>query len=353
MKLYIPGPTDVREDVLRAMARPPINHRGEQAVALTRTVTERARKIMRTAHAVVLSTSSATGLMEAAVRNGVERRLLSLVCGAFGDRWNEIATANGVESDRLVVEWGRAIDPAALEDRLRSGLYDAVTLVHNETSTAVQNPLREIAGVMKRFPDVAFMVDTVSSLGGVPIEVDRLGIDLCLASVQKCLALPPGFSLCSLSPKLVERSRRAKNKGWYFDLSLMAEKAETGQATITPSLPHMFAMERQFEVILEEGLDARWERHRRLAKRTREWAKERFALYAEESAASDTVTCVTNTRGVDLGAVLAEMKRRGYQLGGGYGKLKGEAFRIAHMGERRMEELDEMLGQLDDVIRKV
>jgi aspartate aminotransferase-like enzyme len=194
------------------------------------------------------------------------------------------------------------------------------------------------------------MVDTVSSLGGMPVEVDAMGIDFCLASVQKCLALPPGFSLCSASPRMLERSRRAKNKGWYFDLAMMSDKAGTGQATITPSLPHMFAMERQFEVILEEGLESRWERHRAMAERTRAWARDRFALYAEEGAASDTVTCVRNTRGVDLASVLAEMKRRGYQLGGGYGKLKGEAFRIAHMGERTMAEMDEVLDALDDVL---
>jgi aspartate aminotransferase-like enzyme len=350
MKLFIPGPTDVREDVLRAMAKPPISHRGEEVAALCRTVTERAQKIMRTSHPVILSTSSATGLMEAAVRNAVEKRVLSLVCGAFSDRWNKIAGTNGIDSDRLEVPWGEAIDPAALEDRLRSGSYDAVTLVHNETSTAVANDLETISAVMKKFPDIAFMVDTVSSLGGMPVEVDRMGIDLCLASVQKCLALPPGFSLCSLSPKILERSRRAKNKGWYFDLARRADKAESGQAPVTPSISHMFAMERQFQVILEEGLESRWERHRKMAGRTRAWAKEKFALFADEMICSDTVTCIRNTRGIDLGQVLAEMKRRGYHLGNGYGKLKGQAFRIAHMGERRLDEMDQMLAELDDVL---
>ena len=352
MKLFIPGPTDVREDVLAAMATPPISHRGEEAAELTRTVTQQAQRIMRTAHPVVLSTSSATGLMEAAVRNVVERRVLSLVCGAFSDRWNEIAVTNGVESDRLEVPWGKAFEPAAIEEKLRTGRYDAVTLAHNETSTAVQNPLAAIGEVMKSFPDVAFMVDTVSSLGGMPVEVDRMGIDLCLASVQKCLALPPGFALCSLSSKAIERSRRAQRKGWYFDLAKMADKAASGQAPITPSLSHMFAMRKQFGIILEEGLEARWERHRKMAERMRAWAKERFALFADEAACSDTVTCVKNTRGTNLGAVLGEMRRRGYQLGNGYGKLKGEAFRIAHMGERRMDELDGMLAELDDVLSR-
>jgi aspartate aminotransferase-like enzyme len=290
--------------------------------------------------------------MEAAVRNVVEKRVLSLVCGAFSERWNQVAAANGIGNDRLDVPWGHAIDPAAVEEKLRTGAYDALTVAHNETSTGVANPLAGLAEVMGRFPDVAFMVDTVSSLGGMPVEVDHMGIDLCLASVQKCLALPPGFALCSVSPKVLERSSRAKSKGWYFDLARMAKKAVLGQAPVTPSVSHMFAMERQFEVILEEGLEARWGRHRAMADRTREWARDRFALYADEEHCSDTVTCISNTRKVDLGPVLAEMMRRGFQLGNGYGDLKGKAFRIAHMGERRMDEMEEMFGELDSVLGK-
>ena len=350
MKLFIPGPVDVREDVLQAMAKPPISHRSPEIAELQRKIEGMARRIMGTAHPVLLSTSSATGLMEAAVRNAVERRVLSLVCGAFSERWSDVAASNGIAADRIEVPWGSAIDPAAVEERLRTGLYDAVTVAHNETSTGVANPLEEISAVMRRFPDVAFMVDTVSSLGGMPVEVDRMGIDLCLASVQKCLALPPGFSLCSVSAKILERSARAKCKGWYFDLAMIAKKAEAGQSPVTPSVTHMYGMERQFEVILSEGMAARWARHRAMAERTRSWAKERFALFPDEAHCSDTVTCVRNTSGVDLARALGEMKRRGYQLGNGYGKLKGEAFRIAHMGERRMEEMDEMLGELDDVL---
>lgn len=352
MKLFIPGPVDVREDVLQAMAKPPISHRGPEVSELQHSIVAMAQEIMRTGHTVLLSTSSATGLMEAAVRNAVEKRVLSLVCGAFSDRWNQVAAANGIQNDRLEVEWGRAIDPAQVERKLATGRYDAVTVAHNETSTAVQNPLAELSSVMRKFPGVAFMVDTVSSLGGMPVEVDRMGIDLCLASVQKCLALPPGFSLCSVSPKVMERSARAERKGWYFDLARMAQKGEIGQAPVTPSVSHMFAMERQFRIILDEGLEARWERHRRMAERTRSWAREHFALYADEDHCSDTVTCIRNTREVDLGRVLGEMRERGYLLGNGYGKLKGQAFRIAHMGERRLEEMDEMLAVLDEVLAK-
>lgn len=353
MKLFIPGPTDVRDDVLAAMSRPPISHRGEEAIGLFRTVTERAQRILGTKGTVLLSTSSATGLMEAGVRCGSERRILSLVNGAFSDRWHQIAVMNGRAADRLEVPWGQAIDPAAVEAKLKTGMYDAVTLPHSETSTGAANPIAAIGEVVKRFPDVAYMVDTVSSLGGMPVRVDEMGIDLCLASVQKCLALPPGFSLASVSTKILDRAKRLKDRGWYFDLARMTDSAAKGQATITPSLPHLFAMERQFAIILEEGLPARWERHRKMAVMTRSWAKGSFSLYAREEAASDTVTCIANSRGLDVAAMLAELKRRGYLLSNGYGDLKGKAFRIAHMGERLPSEVEELLGVIDDVIKRM
>lgn len=352
MKLFIPGPTDVRADVLEAMASPIISHRGEEMVALFKSVTEKAQKIFRTRNVALLSTSSATGLMEAAVRNGAEKGILSLVCGAFSDRWHEIAVSNGVPADRLEVPWGRAIDPAEVEKALKSGRYDAVTVAHCETSTGVKNPISEIGEVVRKYPDVAYMVDTVSSLGGMPVEVDRMGIDLCLASVQKCLALPPGFAVCSVSSKVLDRSRRIRNKGWYFDLARMAEKAASGQATITPSVSHLFAMDRQFGRILDEGLEARWDRHRRMALMTRNWAKDQFSLYASEADCSDTVTCVSNSRGVDVGAMIKEVKKRGFLLSNGYGDLKGKAFRIAHMGERTVGEVEEVLGVIDDVLKR-
>jgi len=350
MKLFIPGPTDVREDVLTAMSRPPISHRGEEMISLFRAVTERAQKIFRTSNTVLLSTSSATGLMEAAVRNAVEKRVLSLVNGAFSERWHAIAVSNGREADRLDVPWGKAIDPADVESRLRTGRYDAVTVAHNETSTGAANSIAAIGEVMKKFPEVAYLVDTVSSLSGMPVEVDGSGIDLCLASVQKCLALPPGFALCSVSPKILERSRRIRDRGWYFDLARMADQGAKGQSHITPSLPHIYAMERQFAIILEEGLEARWARHRAMADATRRWAKARFSLFADESACSDTVTCIANNRGTDIGAMITELKRRGYLISNGYGDLKGKAFRIAHMGERRLDEIEELLGVIDSIL---
>ena len=351
VKLFIPGPTEVLPDVLAEMARPIISHRGADMAALQREVSRKAAAVMFTAHPVLLSSSSGTGLMEGGIRNGVERRVLSLVCGAFTERWHRMAADCGKEADRLAVPWGRAIDPEQVDRALATGRYDAVTVAHNETSTGVANPIAAIAEVMRRHPDVLFMVDTVSSLGGMPLKVDELGIDLCLASVQKALALPPGFSLCSVSPKMMERSRRAKGKGFYFDFARMLDKAEKDQPLTTPSVSHMFAMNRQLDHILAEGMERRWARHREMADLTRAWAKDRFALYADEPHASDTLTCVSNTRGIAVSNLIAALRRDGMLIGNGYGDLKEKAFRIAHLGELTPADVSDLLDAIDRHLR--
>ncbi|MFQ5700299.1 MAG: pyridoxal-phosphate-dependent aminotransferase family protein [Acidobacteriota bacterium] len=352
LKLFIPGPTEVRPDVLEAMAKPPISHRGSEIVTLQRSVEEQAARIMLTGAPILLSTSSATGLMEAAIRNGVQRRVLCLVCGAFSRRWHTIALDCGKQADALEEPWGRAIRPDAVDAALSGGRYDALTLVHNETSTGVANPLEEIAAVMRKHPDVVFMVDTVSSLGGMPVKVDDFGIDFCLASVQKALALPPGFSLCSVSERMLERSRKAAAKGYYFDLVRMHDKARQGQPLVTPSVSHMYAMQRQFAHILEEGLQNRWNRHHRTAAMVRDWAKDRFGLYADEAHASDTLTCVANTRGISIAALIADLERQGALIGSGYGSAREKSFRIAHLGEITQEDITPILSMIDRFLRK-
>ena len=212
--LFTPGPTEVAPEILREMARPVIGHRGAEMQELVRDIVPRARALFGTrTHEIFLTACSATGLWEAAIRNCVARRVLVPVCGSFSERFYEVALACGVEADPLHVEWGRAVPAQAVADMLATGRYDAVALVHNETSTGVVNPLAEIAEAVRRQSDVLLLVDAVSSLGGVPVEVDRNGIDVCLASVQKCLALPPGFSVCAVSPLALERSA-SRRRAW-------------------------------------------------------------------------------------------------------------------------------------------
>lgn len=347
LKLFIPGPTEVRPDVLAEMSRPLISHRGVEIAELQGEVSRQAAEIMYTSNPVLLSTSSATGLMEGGIRNGLERRGLSLVCGAFSQRWHRIALDCGKEADRLEVEWGRAHRPEDVDRALATGKYDTLTMAHNETSTGVRNPLEAIAEVMRKYPDVLFMVDTVSSLGGMPVKVDEWGIDLCLASVQKALALPPGFSLCSVSPKMAERARRATGKGFYFDFTRMLDKAEKGQPLTTGSISHMFAMRLQFAHILEEGMEQRWARHAAMAAAVRDWARDRFSLFAEEAHASDTLTCVKNSRGASISDLIAALRKDGLLISNGYGDLRERVFRIAHMGELAIADIEELLSAID------
>jgi aspartate aminotransferase-like enzyme len=285
-------------EILAHMARPIIGHRGEEMQAILGEIITRAREVFGAAsHDIFLTGSSATGLWEAAVRNGVARRLLVPVCGAFSERFFEVAQACGIAADRIDADWGRAVDPAALHAALATGAYDAVALVHNETSTGVVNPLGALAEAVRRHPDVLLFVDVVSSLAGMPVLVDRHGIDVALASVS-----------------------------------------------------HIFALQAQLRRIAAEGLEARYARHRAMADLTRAWASDRFDLFAEAAARSETVTCVRNNRSLDVGAFSKRLKGRGYAISNGYGRLKEATFRIGHMGDHTVEGVRRLLAAMDEVL---
>lgn len=350
LKLFIPGPTEVAPEVLQAMARPPIGHRTEEARALILDVSSKLRRLLNTTQTILLSTSSATGLMEAAIRNLVAERVLCTACGAFGHRWYRIALSNGKDADLLEFPPGKAVEPEVVRQALSRKRYDAVTFVHNETSTGVISPLAEMAEVLRDFPDVLLLVDAVTSMGAVPIEFDRLGLDVCLASVQKALALPPGFAVCAVSDRALDRAAKVEHRGYYFDFLEMKRRADDGQTPITPSLPHLFGLQVQLARILQEGIHARYQRHLRMARLVQDWARERLALFADESALSPTVTAVATRGMVDPQRLIQHARERGYLIASGYGEFKATTFRIAHMGELREEDLAELLTCLDDFL---
>lgn len=350
--LFTPGPTEVSPEILEAMARPVFGHRGEEMQAILADVIPRARRLFAAeGHEIFITASSATGLWEAAIRNCVLRRVLVPVCGAFSERFHEVALACGAAADRIDTEWGRAVEPSAVEAALATGAYDAVALVHNETSTGVVNPLGAISQAVRRHPGVLLLVDVVSSVAGMPVEVDRNGIDVALASVQKCLALPPGLSLCAVSPRAMERSRAARGKGYYFDFVRLKGCFDKRTPLATPSVSHIFALQRQLHRMEAEGLEARYARHRAMGETTRAWAARRFALYAEPAYASDTVTCVRVPRGFDVAGFVRALRQRGYALGGGYGRLKEETFRVGHMGDHTIDGVRSLLGRMDDLLQ--
>jgi aspartate aminotransferase-like enzyme len=349
-RLFIPGPTEVTEDVRREMSRPPVGHRSEEATEVGARVIAGIQRMLHTAAPVFLSTSSSTGLMEAVIRNGSARRFLCAPCGAFGERWAAIAADSGKAHDVLATDWGLAVRPDTLRSALATGEYDALLVTHNETSTGVMNPLAEIAEVAREFPDVFLFVDAVSSLGAVDLDFDALGLDGLLAGVQKAMAVPPGFAFMAVSERAVERARGIENRGFYFDFVRHYAAYGKRQGLTTPSLSHLYALDLQLSRILEETMPVRERRHREVAERTRAWARDRFALFPEAGYESITLTTVRNTRGIDVPGLNQGLAERGAVIGNGYGKLKNETFRIAHMGEARWDDLEELLGWIDEIL---
>lgn len=352
-KLFIPGPVEVRKEVLAQMSKPMIGHRSKEASELQRRISDNLRKLFYTNSEILLSTTSGSGLMEGAIRCCTAKRAAVFSVGEFGKRWYEMALCNNVPADIFEVEMGKAIRPNQVEDVLSTGKYDLVAVTHNETSTGVMNPIKEIGAVIKKYPDVVFIVDTVSSAAGTKIEVDDWGIDICLTSTQKALGLPPGMALCTFSNKAKERAEKVKNRGFYLDLLALYKyiKKKDYQYPSTPSISHMYALDYQLNYILnEEGLENRFARHIEMANIVREWAKKYFELFPEEGYLSNTLTTVKNTRGINVAELNKELGKRGFQISNGYGDLKEKTFRIAHMADCTVLEVNELLKNINDIL---
>lgn len=353
-KLFIPGPVAVSPKTLAALQRPMIGHRGAEFIALYRGLTTGLQALFGTAHPVYLSTSSAWGVMEGAVRNLVRRKVLCAMNGAFSDKWLDVARRCGLEAEPLRTDWGRPIEPGALRAALAAGGFDAVTLIHNETSCGCMSDLPALAAVLREFPEVVSIVDTVSSLSGVPIDQDRLGLDLVLAGSQKALALPPGLTVFSASPRALARAAEVPARGYYFDLLEFQRNHEGGMTPSTPSIPHVYALQSKLEDIAAEGLPARFARHARLNATVRTWGEARgLPLFPQPGSGSVTLNCLANARGLDVPALLAALRRRGFVIDGGYGPLKGRTVRISNMGDETDATIAELLGALDESLREI
>jgi aspartate aminotransferase-like enzyme len=352
-KLFIPGPIEVHPDVLAAMSTPMIGHRSGDYSELQKRVTEKVQKLLYTASPVLFSASSGSGLMEGAIRCCTAKRAIVFSVGTFGNRWHEIAVGNGVPADKHEVEWGNGITPEMIDSALSTGKYDCATLTHSETSTGVMNHLDELAPVFRKYPDVVWCMDAVSSAAGVKIEVDRLGIDVLVTSSQKCLGLPPGLALATLSAKAEERAKGIKNRGYYFDLLQLLQfiREKNFQYPSTMSISHMFALDIQMDRIVKEGFDARFRRHDEMAAMVQGWAKKHFALYPVERYASKTVTCIKNTKGISVADLNKELGKRNLTLSNGYGKLKEQTFRIAHMGDLQKSDIQELLSAIESILK--
>ncbi len=351
-KLFIPGPVEVAPEILQAMATPMIGHRMPEYASLHRGVKEKLKKLLFTDARVFLATSSAFGVMEGAVRNLVGKRCANFCNGAFSDKWHDVTRRCGKEADAVKVEWGQPITPELVDRTLATGKYDAFTMIHNETSTGVMSPLPEIAAVLRRYPDVVSIVDTVSSMSALKIPVDELGIDCCIFGVQKAFALPPGLAVFTASDKALERAKTIEGRGYYFDFLEFAAADEKDNTPSTPCISQIYAMDRQLDRIFAEGLERRWQRHREMADFVRNWVTgQGYGFLPEPPYRSLTLTCALNTKNTDLAALKKRLGERGYAFDDGYGKLKGKTFRIAHMGDMQVADLEEYLGVVTELSR--
>lgn len=348
--LFIPGPTDVAPEVLAAQDQPMIGHRSQAFYQLFTSFQPRLRQVFQTDHRVYITASSGSGLQEAAVRNTVGRRLLMCVCGAFGDRWHEVAVSNGIPVDRIDADWGQPNTVEQVEAALSSGDYDALAIVHNETSTGVENPVAAIAARARQIqPDLLILVDAVSSAAGVDIRTDDWGLDVVLTSGQKCFALPPGIAFAAVSDRALDRAATIEHRGWYFDFLQLEKYLTERQSTpATPAISLLYALDVQLDRILDEGMPARFARHQEMADRVRDWAMKHFGLYAAEGHRSKTVTTIRKTSPIDIPALNAFLSDRGMTIANGYGPIKPETFRIGHMGEITPADVDELLAAIDE-----
>ncbi|WP_340100183.1 alanine--glyoxylate aminotransferase family protein [Salinibaculum salinum] len=351
--LYLPGPTEVRDDVIEAMAEPMFGHRMDRMTDLYTTIVEDTKEFLGTDNDVIVLTASGTEFWEATTLNLVDEQMLVPTSGAFSERQANVADRLGKTVDRIEYDWGDAVKPEDIRDALESSDegYDAVGVVMNETSTGVRNPVEEIGDLLADYPDTYFVVDAISCLGGDFIDIEAHNIDAIFTSTQKAFAMPPGLAVCAVSDAAYERELEKDSASWYGGFQRTLDYYDRkGQTHSTPAIPIMLAYRKQMKHMLDEGHDARDQRHQEMAEYTREWARKHFGLFPEEGYESQTVTCIENTQGIDVAETVdAVSKEYDMVFSSGYGDLSEESFRIGHMGEHDIESIKELTDAIEDV----
>ena len=335
-QLRIPGPTPLPERVVRAMNRPMIDHRGPEFAAILAEVTVGAKRVFKTKHDLLLLTSSGTGGLESAVANLVSPgdEVVVALCGNFGERFAALASTYGADVVRLEFEWGQPVDPDDLKLILqRHPKAQVVLLTHNETSTGLTNPLRELARA-GRDAERIVVVDGVSSISSIEIETDAWGIDVAVSGSQKGWMAPPGFALVSVSERAWAQQAKARSPRFYFDWKEARTWAEKGMTPFTPAVPVAFAMQEGLRMLEEEGLENVYARHARLARATQAGLQALgFQLFAQEGYRSHTVTSALPPAGLDVAALRKLIDTKyGVVIAGGQGKMTGKMIRVGHLG---------------------
>jgi aspartate aminotransferase-like enzyme len=355
VKLYIPGPIEVSPATFAAMQQPMIGHRGKGFQDLYAQMQPKLQELFGTTQQVFLSTSSAWGVMEGSIRNLVSKKVLNCCCGAFSDKWYDVALRCGKQAETYQVEWGQPILAAEIDKRLASGEFDALTLIHNETSTGVLNPLTEIAALKKKYPDVMFIVDSVSGFTTVPLNFDELQIDVLLTGSQKAFALPPGLAIFTASESAMARAATIHDRGYYFDFLEFKSNGEKSMTPSTPCISLIYGLNHQLNSIFNEGLQNRFDRHTKLNQMVHQWViNNGFEFFAPEGYRSKSLTCVANNRNIDVAAFIAALKKNHNMIiDGGYGKLKGKTFRISNMGDETEASMTTVINALTDSLSRI
>lgn len=347
-KLFTVGPVEVRREVLEAMTKPMIVHRGKDYEHLQESIVEKIRKALDVDMDVLLAPSSSTGLLESCVRCGVSKKMAGISNGAFGERWQSIGSLNGKTVQKIDIPWGKSIRGNYVRDTLQEDV-EAVTIVANESSTGVFNPLDEIIDSIRSKCDPLIFIDAVTAAFGIDLRLKSLDVDAVVFGTQKALALPPGLAIICVSERLLEKAKSVENRGYYFDLVEMKKFAERNLPVTTPPISLMYALDFQLERILGEGMKRRYERHRAMAEAVRSWAVRRLSLFAEEGYRSNTITVISKGN-VEFDQLQETLKKKGFEISPGYGKIKDFTFRIGHMGDLTVDEIEELLRAMDEVL---
>lgn len=352
-RLWIPGPTEVSEDILLAQTKPMIGHREQAFTDLYAGVTNKLKTYFEAEdYHVIVHTASGTIWMDIAARNLIRNKALSATCGSFSERMNKTLVSCGLETDTVSVEWGKATKPDEIMEAMSKDSYDALTVVHNETSTGIKNPTEDIGRQLKEeYPDTMYIIDAVSSLGGDYILPEENHADLIFASTQKAFALPPGLSIALISPEAYEKAKTIPGRGRYTDLvGLVDYYLKKQQTPSTPAVSLLYALDARLDQMLEEGHKNVAKRHEEMAKFTRDWVtKHGMEMFPEEGYESVTVSTIKNTKDRDIPALNKELFKRNLHISNGYGPFKGKNFRIGHMGLWTISDLKELLWHIEEI----
>jgi aspartate aminotransferase-like enzyme len=329
------------------------SHRSAEYQAIHRETIVELQDFLDTTNQIFLFSSTGTGFMEASIRNCVSKRILCCINGSFGKRFQDVALAHGKTVETLEFPLGEPIAPDRLDEKLKSCPdVEAVSIIHNETSTGLINPLEKLAKTVKNHNKI-LLVDAVSSLGGTAIDVDKWNIDVCFTSSQKCFGIPPGLAIGSVSDEALKKSERIQNKGWYFDFKLWERYQKTAGTPVTSVIPQILGLNKMLKLIQEWGgknlfFDLYLKRNKEIRKGVEGIG---LKLFPKRGYESPTISCILSPPHISSSEIFQKMQEYKFELAKGHGALSNSTFRIGNMGYIEFRDIHLMLKTLGKVVK--